>query len=79
MRLRLTQGLFLVIFALGMLNIVPTGVAVLGDDLYEDFESGSLSSWKATGLWHIEYNSLSSYPVDTVPSGKYRAWYGDNR
>ncbi|MHA2155898.1 MAG: hypothetical protein ACXABU_11210 [Candidatus Hodarchaeales archaeon] len=79
MRLRLTQGLFLVIFALGMLNIVPTGVAVLGDDLYEDFESGSLIPWKATGLWHIEYNSISSYPVDNVPSGKYYAWYGDNR
>jgi hypothetical protein len=62
-----------------MLNIVPAGVAVLGDDLYEDFESGSLIPWKATGLWHIEHNGLSNHPVDYVPSGKYYAWYGNNQ
>ncbi len=59
--------------------MMPAGVAVLGDDLYEDFESGSLLPWKATGLWHIENDDLSNHPIGNVPSGKYYAWYGDNR
>jgi hypothetical protein len=47
--------------------IMPTGtsasVASLGDDHSEDFEGIVFPSWTATGLWHLEDNSTSSYPI----------------
>ncbi|MHA2051995.1 MAG: hypothetical protein ACXAB2_00405 [Candidatus Hodarchaeales archaeon] len=77
MKSRLIYGSFLLLIVLGMLNIMP-GTAMIGDDLYEDFESG-LIPWKATGLWHLENNVDSRFPMDWIPSEKHYAWYGDNR
>ncbi|MHA2226246.1 MAG: hypothetical protein ACXAC8_13640 [Candidatus Hodarchaeales archaeon] len=77
MKSRLIYGAFLVLLVLGMLNIMP-GITMLGDDLYEDFESGLLP-WEATGLWHIENNAESQFQMDWIPSEKHYAWYGDNR
>ncbi|MFW9855249.1 MAG: hypothetical protein ACFFFG_09310 [Candidatus Thorarchaeota archaeon] len=52
---------------------------ILEDDLFEDFETKVIPTWSATGLWHVENNSLSNYTLDYVPSGSRYAWYGDNR
>ncbi|UCG03427.1 MAG: hypothetical protein JSW11_05425 [Candidatus Heimdallarchaeota archaeon] len=55
-------------------------VAELGDDYYEDFENTNFAAlgWVATGLWHIEDNDFSTWPVSDIPSGSHYAWYGMN-
>ncbi|MHA2073484.1 MAG: hypothetical protein ACW97X_02590, partial [Candidatus Hodarchaeales archaeon] len=63
--------------------IMPTGtsasVASLGDDHSEDFEGIVFPSWTATGLWHLEDNSTSSYPIyGWMPSVTSYMWYGSN-
>ncbi|MHA1969973.1 MAG: hypothetical protein ACW964_19540 [Candidatus Hodarchaeales archaeon] len=63
--------------------IMPTGtsasVASLGDDHSEDFEGIVFPSWTATGLWHLEDNSTSSYPIyGWMPSVTRYMWYGSN-
>lgn len=72
----------LVMFTLVIFNTPlnpDPAVADLGDDYFEDFEGSVFPAWKATGLWHIEDNSTSSWPVyDYLPSNSHYAWYGDN-
>ena len=55
--------------------------AALADGLFEDFEGNVFPAWTATGLWHIEDNDTSAYPLNAsegIPSGSHYAWYGDN-
>lgn len=53
-------------------------VADLSDDYFEDFEGSIFPAWEATGLWHIEDNDTSAWPVYDLPSDSHYAWYGDN-
>ncbi|MHA2244174.1 MAG: hypothetical protein ACXADY_04340 [Candidatus Hodarchaeales archaeon] len=52
--------------------------AALTDDFFEDFENSVFPAWTATGLWHVEDNETSSWPLYDIPSGSHYAWYGDN-
>lgn len=53
-------------------------MAALGDDFFEDFEGSDFSAWTATGLWHIENNDTSLWPIDGIPSKSQYAWYGNS-
>jgi len=67
-------------FALLIFNSpLNPAVADLGDNYFEDFEGSVFPAWKATGLWHIEDNDTSSWPVYDLPSVSHYAWYGNNQ
>ena len=71
----------LAMFALLIFNFPLTADAAvtdLGDDYFEDFEGSVFPAWEATGLWHIEDNDTSTWPVYDLPSDSHYAWYGDN-
>ena len=70
---------FFLILTLGLLisNASPA-TAVLADDFFEDFEGVVFPSWTATGLWHLEDNQSSSYPINNIPSAPHYMWYGTN-
>ncbi|MHA1332029.1 MAG: hypothetical protein ACTSR2_13245, partial [Candidatus Hodarchaeales archaeon] len=81
MRIRHYIQLFAIILMIGL--ILPQGgpkpvTADLGDDLFEDFEGAVFPAWTATGLWHIEDNTTSAFPIQEIPSGSRYAWYGSN-
>ncbi|MFX1507710.1 MAG: Heimdall-CTERM domain-containing surface protein [Promethearchaeota archaeon] len=68
-------------FALLIFNFplnADAAVVDLGDDYFEDFEGSVFPAWEATGLWHIEDNDTSAWPVYDLPSDSHYAWYGDN-
>jgi len=52
--------------------------ADLGDDYFEDFEGSVFPAWTATGLWHIEDNDTSLWPISGIPSDSHYAWYGNS-
>ncbi len=64
--------------------LIPIGtsasLASLGDDLSEDFEGPFFAeNWTTTGLWHLEDNATSSYPIwGSMPSLSHYMWYGSN-
>jgi hypothetical protein len=69
----------LAMFALLIFNSpLNPAIADLGDDYFEDFEGSVFPAWEATGLWHIEDNDISAWPVYDLPSDSHYAWYGDN-
>jgi hypothetical protein len=53
------------------------GSAALGDDFFEDFEE-PFSGWTATGLWHRENDTSSSFPLPWLPSNEHYMWYGSS-
>ncbi|WP_455142935.1 hypothetical protein [Candidatus Hodarchaeum mangrovi] len=81
MKKRLKIGLFFTLLTIGLLlpnsSIAPIQ-ADLVSDLFEDFEGNVFPSWSATGLWHIEDNNTSAYPIQGIPSDSHYAWYGSN-
>ncbi|MHA1974962.1 MAG: hypothetical protein ACTSW1_18360, partial [Candidatus Hodarchaeales archaeon] len=81
MRTKRFIQLFSILLMLGLL--IPQGgshivTADLNDDMFEDFEGVVFPSWYATGLWHLEDNTTSLYPMAEIPSGTKYMWYGDN-
>ncbi len=62
-----------------MPNVVDPVTAALSDDYFEDFERDALLAWSTTGLWHLEDNNTSSYPMYGLPSNSHYMWYGDNK
>ena len=61
-----------------MPNVGSPVSAALSDDFYEDFERDALLAWTTTGLWHLEDNNTSSWPMYGLPSNSHYMWYGDN-
>ncbi len=75
----IVTSLLFLFLALGLLapNASPIS-ADLADDFFEDFEGSVFPSWTATGLWHLEDNRSSSYPIYNIPSAPRYMWYGSN-
>lgn len=67
------------IFGLTISSPPLQGTAILGDDFKEDFEGLIYPEWKTTGLWHLEDNKTSDWPINSwIPSNSHYMWYGSN-
>ena len=58
-------------------SILPVSSSL--SDYFEDFEGIVFPGWTATGLWHLEDNRSSSYPIYGLPSDSHYMWYGSNQ
>ncbi|MFX0151269.1 MAG: hypothetical protein ACFFAJ_10840, partial [Candidatus Hodarchaeota archaeon] len=76
--------ILLMIFLIGIFGLTISspplqGTAILGDDFKEDFEGLIYPEWKTTGLWHLEDNKTSDWPINSwIPSNSHYMWYGSN-
>ncbi|MHA1944785.1 MAG: hypothetical protein ACXAC6_02415 [Candidatus Hodarchaeales archaeon] len=55
------------------------GADLINPSYFEDFEDSVFPGWNTTGLWHLEDNNTSSYPMYGLPSDSHYMWYGDNK
>jgi len=73
------------VFFIGIFGLIISfpplqGKAILGDDFKEDFEGIVYPEWKTTGLWHLEDNTTSDWPINSwIPSNSHYMWYGSNQ
>lgn len=83
MNKRIIPLMILFLGSVGSFFIFPTQeVAAYPNNIFfEDFEEDVFPRWNATGLWHLEDNDTSLFPLDKdegIPSPSHYMWFGDN-